>query len=122
MLATLLFLADNGKEAQPPQGNPLLALLPFVLIFVLFYVLLILPAQRREKKQRALIMSSLKKGDKVLTNAGIIGVVSSLNPNSEEVTLKLEEGKLRVLKGSIAKIYGVEEAAKEQTQEAGKSN
>jgi preprotein translocase subunit YajC len=121
MLATLLLLADGGKETQP-QMNPLLGLLPFVLIFVAFYFLLIFPAQRREKKQRALIMNSLKKGDKVLTNSGIIGVVSTLNPNSEEVTLKLEEGKLRVLKSSIARIFGAEEAAKEQQkQEAGKS-
>jgi preprotein translocase subunit YajC len=115
MLAVLL--AQNTQEAP----NPFLALMPFLIILVLFYLLLIWPAQRREKRQREAILKALEKGQKVLTNAGLIGFVASI-PNDDEVVLKLEEGKVRVLKSTIIKIYGAEEAAKESKPGAGKSS
>lgn len=115
MLAVLL--AQNTQEAP----NPFLALMPFLIILVLFYLLLIWPAQRREKRQREAILKALEKGQKVLTNAGLIGFVASI-PNDDEVVLKLEEGKVRVLKSTIIKIYGAEGAAKESKPGAGKSS
>jgi preprotein translocase subunit YajC len=106
-----MLLAENtpkGEEGAPPIWA---TFLPLVLIFIVFYVLLILPAQRRERKHKETVLNALKKGDKVLTNAGIIAVVANIK--DDEVTLKLEEGKVRVLKGTISKILGTEEPAKE---------
>ena len=51
-----------------------MAFLPLVIIMVIFYVLLILPAQRRQKKTQAML-SALKKGDKVVTNGGLYGII-----------------------------------------------
>jgi preprotein translocase subunit YajC len=119
MLYALLILADNAKEGEG-QAPFILSFLPIILIFVLFYFLLILPAQRRERRQREAIMGALKKNDKVLTTAGIIGVVANIK--DEEVTLRLEEGKMRVLRSAITKIFGPEEPAKDQKQEVGKSS
>jgi preprotein translocase subunit YajC len=118
MFATILIFAQNNSTDGGGGMPPLMGLLPFVIIFVLFYLLLILPQQRKERKHRETVLNALKKGDKVLTNAGIIGVVSTIK--DDEVTLKLEEGKLRVLKGTISRIYGPEEAAKDQKQEVSK--
>jgi preprotein translocase subunit YajC len=113
MLSFFALLAQNDTNKEGP--NPLLSLAPFIIIFVLFYVLLILPAQRREKKQRQAILAALKKGDKVLTHSGIIGVVANIK--DEEVMLRLEEGKMRVLKSTIGRILGPEETPKEQKPE-----
>jgi preprotein translocase subunit YajC len=116
MFADFILLAQNTPQEGPPWYA---SFLPLILIFALFYFLLIMPAQRRERKHRETVLNALKKGDKVLTNAGILGVVA--NVKDDEVTLKLEEGKLRVLRSTISKILGPEEPAKDQKQEATKN-
>jgi preprotein translocase subunit YajC len=119
MLDLLLLFAEAEGDKQP-DGNPLggLGPLPMLLaIMALFYLLLILPAQRRERKHKETVLNAMKKGDKVLTTSGIIGVISFLK--DEEVTLKLEEGKMRVLRSTIVKIFGSEEQPKDAVQEAG---
>ena len=54
------------------QAGGLMTFLPLVLIMVIFYFLLILPAQRRQKKTKQMLQA-LKNGDKVITNGGIYG-------------------------------------------------
>jgi preprotein translocase subunit YajC len=109
----LLFAQDNAKNEG---ANPLLQFLPYILIIGLFmYLMLFLPA-RRERKQREALYSALKKNDKVVTSAGIIGVVSFISEKGDEVMLKLDEGKMRVLKSSIVRIL-----TSETTPEAGKT-
>ena len=56
--------------------------LPLVLIFVVFYFLLIRPQQQRQKEQKQML-SALKRGDRVVTGGGIVGVVSRVPPASE---------------------------------------
>ena len=83
---------------QAPSG--LIALLPFVLILVILYVLMILPAQRRQKKLAAMV-SALKNGDKVITNGGIYGIVVGLD--NESIQLRIaEQVKIRVARSAIA--------------------
>jgi preprotein translocase subunit YajC len=93
--------------AQTPAGPPsggggglIASLIPFILIFVIFYFLLILPQQRRQKKHKSLL-EALKKGDKVVTNAGLLGTIANLN--KEIVTLQVSDNvKIKVLRESIA--------------------
>jgi preprotein translocase subunit YajC len=106
--ALLLFAEDVPKEGP----NPLIQFAPLVLIVVLFYFLIIMPARRKEKQQREMLNNNLKKNDRVLTNAGMIGTV--YNIKDDEVTLKLEEGRVRILKSTIARILGNEDTGKEQ--------
>jgi len=56
-------------------------LLPFVLILVVFYVLLIRPQQKRQRQLQETI-ASLKIGDRVITNGGIIGVITTVRDTS----------------------------------------
>ncbi len=80
----------------------LLSLVPFVLIFVVFYFLLILPQQRKQKKLKAML-DSLKKGDKVVTASGIWGTVTNLGKDT--VTLQISDNtKIKIQKEFIARL------------------
>ena len=67
--------AAPTAAAGVPEENPLLSLLPFAFIFVVFYFLIIRPQQKKFKQHQALI-STIKKGDKVVLASGIIGTVT----------------------------------------------
>jgi preprotein translocase subunit YajC len=92
-------------QGMPGTGSgtgTLMSLIPFILIFVIFYFLLILPQQRRQKKTRAML-ESLKKGDKVVTSAGIWGTVTNLG--KETVTLQVADNtKLKVQREHITRL------------------
>lgn len=80
----------------------MLSLVPFVLIFIIFYFLLILPQQKRQKKLKAML-EALKKGDKVVTSGGIWGTVTNLG--KETVTLQVaDNAKIKVQRESIARL------------------
>jgi len=64
-----------GQGAAPaggaaPQTSMLGALVPFVLVFAIFYVLIILPQRKKQKKHQDQV-SQLKPGDRIITTAGI---------------------------------------------------
>jgi preprotein translocase subunit YajC len=115
MLAVLTLLAENNDKGQESPFGALGMFLPLILILVLFFFLIILPARRRERQHRENVLNVMKKNDKVLTNSGIIGVVANIK--DDEITLKLEEGKMRVLRSTILKIYGPDEPVKDSKQE-----
>jgi preprotein translocase subunit YajC len=67
---------------------------------VIFYVLLILPAQKRQKKTAAML-AALKNGDKVITNGGVFGTIVGLE--EEAVQLRIaDQVKVKVLRSAIA--------------------
>ena len=77
---TSAFAADAAAT-----GNGFTQLIPLVLIMVIFWFLLIRPQQKRAKEHRGMV-EALKKGDKVMTNGGIFGVISEVKDD----TLKVE--------------------------------
>jgi preprotein translocase subunit YajC len=90
------------------SASGLMAILPFVLILIVLYVLMIMPAQRQRKKLAQMI-SALKNGDKVITNGGIYGTVVGLD--NESIQLRIaEQVKIRVARSAIA---GLQPEAKE---------
>lgn len=80
-------------QAQPagPAASPLTAFLPLILVFFVFYFLLILPQQRKQKSHKKMLQE-LKRGDKVITVGGIVAEVEAIKDNI--VTLKLGENTL----------------------------
>jgi len=75
-----------------PGSNPLVSLLPLVLIIVIFYFFMIRP-QMKKQKELANYRNSLQKGDKVVTTGGIYGKIAEIN----ETTIILEvEDKMRL--------------------------
>ena len=74
----------NFLYAQAQQPSLLASLLPLIILFAIFYLLVILPQQRQAKKHKEMV-ENLKKGDKIVTTGGIIAEV-----------VKNEEGFLKV--------------------------
>ncbi len=105
--------APAGPTPTNPQGDLLKMALPLLLMFVVFYMLLIRPQQKKAKEHQALL-STLKTKDKVLTGGGLLGEVISIKEKT--VTIRCGEAKLEVLKSSISDV--VERA---QTAAEGKS-
>jgi preprotein translocase subunit YajC len=101
----------DGKAAEPPLGN---FLVPFLLIGLLFYFLMLRPARRQEKDRLAMI-EAVKKNDKVVTSSGIVGTVVSLKKDEEEILLESGNSKLRVLKSSIARVLPRTEAGADES-------
>jgi len=78
-------------------------LLPIVAIFVIFYFLLIRPQQRKAKEHKALL-ASVRRGDRVVTGGGILGVVTKV-VDEHHVQVEIAEGvRVKVLKSTIADI------------------
>lgn len=67
---------------------------------VIFYFLMIMPAQRRQKKV-AEMLKDLKTGDKVITNGGIYGTIAGLEPDSVQLRIA-EQVKIKVSRSAIA--------------------
>jgi preprotein translocase subunit YajC len=85
-------------------GSPLSMLLPFVLIFAVFYFIVILPAKKQQKKKDAMI-AALKKGDRVVTGGGIHGTVAAVE--DQTLMLKVSENtKIRISKNAVAGLIG----------------
>lgn len=80
------FISDAWAEAAPAAGQPDMfgALLPFIILFVVFYFLLIRPQQKRAKEHRKMI-ENIAKGDEVVTGGGLVGKVVDLGDNFIEV-------------------------------------
>lgn len=85
-------------------GSSLAGLLPFVLVFVIFYMLVFRPSSK-ERKKREEQVKNIKKHDRVVTNAGIHGVVVALEP--EAVTLRVDEKNNVRIRFSRAAIWQV---------------
>jgi len=72
-----------------------------VLLVVMFYVLLIMPQQRRFKEHKAML-DSLQKGDKVVTAGGLVGKVDKIKEGEDEVVVDLGNGvKVSALRSTI---------------------
>jgi preprotein translocase subunit YajC len=93
-------------QEQANAPSPIFMFLPLVAIGLLFFFMVLRP-QRREQAERQVSLANLKKNDHVLLNCGIFGVVTNVRPDSEEVTIRVDESsntKLRITRGSIARV------------------
>jgi len=99
------FISDAFAQAAPAaaeQPGLLSALLPFVVLFVVFYFLLIRPQQKRAKEHKKMV-DSLGKGDEVVTQGGLVGKVTDLGENFIEVEVA-DEVKVKIQRGSVAAV------------------
>jgi preprotein translocase subunit YajC len=89
-------------------GSSLPLFAPVILIFGVFYFLLILPQQRRQKKWQAML-GALKTGDKVVTSGGLKGTIFSIKEDSITLRVPPDNLKLEVSRGSIVTVTTAEE-------------
>ena len=83
---------------------------PLIFIFAIFYFLLIMPQQRRQKKWQAMV-NDLKNGDKVVTSGGLRGTVVSLKDDAVQLRVPPDNLRLEVTRASIASVVSGDETA-----------
>jgi preprotein translocase subunit YajC len=101
---TTIFIFLQG---QPGGGNFLVAMLPWLLIFGVFYVLIILPQRKRQRALQETI-ASLKAGDRVITTGGIIGTVTAVRDTSLMIR-SAEKSILEIARSAVAGLENEEE-------------
>ena len=102
IIPALSSLSENPAGASvlaQAQPNSFVTFLPLVLIMVVFYFLLILPAQRRQKKT-AQMLQALKNGDKVITNGGIYGTIVGLDNDTVQLRVA-DQVKIKLSRSAI---------------------
>jgi preprotein translocase subunit YajC len=81
-------ISPAWAAAPAGQPDPIMGLLPFIIIFVLFYFMLIRPQMKRAKEQKKMI-DALQKGDEVVTSGGLLGKVTKVG--EQYVSLEIAE-------------------------------
>jgi preprotein translocase subunit YajC len=100
--AGLMTSVSQAGQAAKPQGNLLTALIPFVLVFVIFYVLIILPTRKKQKKHMDMV-NELKPGDRIITTGGIYGTIMGVQ--QDRIELKIATNvKIDVTKSAVGAI------------------
>ena len=105
-LGFLFFLQEGQppQQQQPGAGSFISTLLPFILIFGIFYLLVIRPQQKKQRQlqqEREELLNALKPGDKVVTSGGIYGTIVAVRDNT--VTLRIaDKVSVEVLRSAIA--------------------
>ncbi len=104
-LVPLLIFAPLFAQEQG-GGDIFRALLPLIFIFVIFYLLLIYPQSKAEKKRKAML-AALKNGDRVITSGGIIGTIQKIDNN----IVNLKVGQVKVGNSNQSVVIKVEKSA-----------
>jgi preprotein translocase subunit YajC len=94
---------ESAQNAASDESftSTLVSFIPFVLIFAVFYFLVIRP-QEKKKQEIENLVSSVKKGEKVIAAGGVIGTVKKINENENSVLLETyDKQTIEVVKSSI---------------------
>jgi preprotein translocase subunit YajC len=106
MLMTVLAQLGGGSDM-------LISLLPFVLIFVIMYFLILRPQQKRVKQHQEMV-SSLRRGDTVVTSGGLVGKISKVVDDAE-VELQLADGvRVRQMRAMVSEVRAKGEPVKDE--------
>ena len=88
------------------------SLIPLLLIFAIMYFLLIRPQQKKLKEHQEMV-SSLRRGDQVITQGGIVGKVTKVKDDSNEIEVEIASGvTVRVIRSTISTVMNKTEPAK----------
>ena len=104
--AWLLLAADQ------PQVSPISTMLPlfaFGIIMMLYIFIVQRPNLKREQEARQSMRQNLKKNDRVLTTSGIYGVVTNVQSDQDELTIRVDDAtgaKLRITFSAVQKVLG----------------
>ncbi len=101
-MESLLDFFISPAFAADAQPDPLMSFLPLILIFVVFYFILIRPQQKKVKEHKQMT-ESLKKGDEVVTNGGVLGKITDVGENF--VTVKIADNvEIKVQRAAIGSL------------------
>ncbi|HZQ92576.1 MAG TPA: preprotein translocase subunit YajC [Terriglobales bacterium] len=96
--------SSAGVLLQAPGGSGgILMWLPLVFIFGVFYFLLILPQQRRQRKWQEML-NALKTGDKVVTSGGLRGTIIAIKEDAVQLRVPPDNLRLEVTRSSVVQV------------------
>lgn len=99
---------------QAPGFDPL-SLVPIALMIVVFYFLIIRPQQKKQKVVQDML-SAIKKGDRVLTSGGILGVVTNI-ANDQEVDIEIATGvTIKLVRSGIVDVLAKPQPVSKKTK------
>jgi preprotein translocase subunit YajC len=119
-------LAQTAGAAAPsgPLGD-IGFFVPLILVFVVMWFFMIRPQQKKQKEHQAMIRAA-KRGDRIVTSGGLLGVITKSNEADNDVEVEIaKDVKVRVLRHAISDIVNrtpeaakpAKEAAKESSKE-----
>jgi preprotein translocase subunit YajC len=103
MNAYMLALQTGGMPSW-------LGIAPIIFIFAIFYLVLIMPQQRKQKKWQAML-GDLKTGDKVVTSGGLHGIIVALKDDYIHLRVPPDNLRLEVTRGSIVSVTTQDDVA-----------
>lgn len=112
-----MFITEAFAQAAAPAptaggADILMSVLPFLLIFVVMYFLIIRP-QRAQMKRREELLKNIRRGDQIVTGGGIVGKVTKVIDDSE-LEVEIADGiKIRVVRGGVSEVRVKGEPVKE---------
>ena len=91
------------------SGSAVVTFLPLIAIFAIFYVMLILPQQKRQKKWQQML-AALKNGDRVVTSGGIRGTIISVKDDAVQLRVPPDNLRIEVARSAVTALANPEEA------------
>jgi preprotein translocase subunit YajC len=104
-----LLAEDTAPKAAPPEMGLFNPMTVMMVVMVLFVFVVMMPRQRRQQQQ---MVASIKRGTRVVTQAGIIGTVDTVKDAEDEMTVRSGDARLKVLKSSVVRVLGQDEETK----------
>ncbi len=101
-----LFISPAYAQGAPAAGGMemILQFVPFILIFVIMWFLIIRPQQRRVKEHREMV-NNVRRGDTIVTTGGIVGKVTRAAEDATELEVEIADGvKVKLVRGMIAEV------------------
>jgi preprotein translocase subunit YajC len=111
-----MFVTPAYAQASPFGGDSMLVqLLPFVLIFVIMYFLILRPQQKRAKEHTELV-KNLRRGDTVITSGGLMGKVTKV-VDDEQIEVEIADGvRVRQVRSMVSGVRAKGEPVKDDQQ------
>lgn len=102
----MMFSIANAAEASSFSNmlaeSPIAGFIPFILIFAVFYFFIIRP-QVKKQKQHQEVINNLKRGDKIITNGGILGTITKIEETQNIFHVEISPNvKIKLLKNAVA--------------------
>jgi len=104
-LLSLFLVAEAsamGQQGGEQQGGPMALFLPLALMFLVLYIFMIRPQQKKQKAKETML-DALKKGDRIVTSGGILGDIQSVKETTVVVRIA-ENVKIELQRGSVSTV------------------
>ncbi|MEX2034341.1 MAG: preprotein translocase subunit YajC [Xanthobacteraceae bacterium] len=110
-----MLISPAFAQAASPFGgdNMLVSLLPFILIFVIMYFLILRPQQKRSKQHQEMV-KNVRRGDTVVTSGGLVGKVTKVIDDDQIEVELAEDVRVRQMRSMVADVRAKGEPVKEE--------